>query len=107
MADIRVDFRPPPPSERPVAELKRRFTASELRSRLSAAGLETRGTKSDLAIRVAHNETVVTVDDIAETFTLSDLRTRLKTSRRNMSKSDLCAEYHSEVLDGLAVNETK
>ena len=99
MADIHIDFRPPPPCERPIAELKRRFTAPELRSRLSAAGLETKGTKSDLAIRVAHNETVVTVDDIAETFTLTDLRNRLKTSKK-MSKSDLCAEYYREVLDG-------
>ena len=63
------------------------------------AALTVEPVMSDLAIRVAHNETVLTVEDIAETFTLSELRTRLKTSK-NMSKSDMCVEHYREVLDG-------
>jgi hypothetical protein len=85
---------PPPPPERPVAELRRTCSASELRQRLSQQGDAVRGTKSDLALRLAKRDAFVDAGDVAREFTIAQLRHRVSNSGR-MSKPELVQTYLS------------
>ena len=94
-----VISRPPKP-DNPVNELYRSNTVPMLQKRLSNESMSIRGSKSDLALRLANHEMFVTITDIDQHFTVTQLRERLLHMKK-CSKRDLCIAYlkHLESTD--------
>jgi hypothetical protein len=88
---LNVSFKPPPPSETPVQELRRRHTAPELRDILSQKDLSTKGSKDDLVLRLAKSESLIDIEDVKNTFTLKQLSTRVLCNSK--SKEEMCRNY--------------
>lgn len=89
---------PIPPPEPPVLQLKRHYTSPELKKELSASNLPTSGTKSDLCLRlVKHKSGILTEAEIANEFTVAQLRERLKAHNvpveNTDKKKDLVTKY--------------
>lgn len=92
---LNVTFKPPPPKETPVQELKRGHTASELRNILLKKYLSTRGSKDDLVFRLAKSESLIDIEDVNKTFTRRQLNSRV--SDKSGNKLSMCETYFNRL----------